>query len=273
LPGYLDNLAVNYGAGLRVLDFQKSPDPSRVTINNWVSDNTAGKIKDLLPQGSITNFTRLVLTNAIYFKAAWQNPFDKARTQNGTFNLLSGSTVTVPVMKNQESFGYAESDGYQAVELPYDGNQLSMVVLLPGSGKFTNFESSLTAAQLSSILGNLKSNEVNLTMPKFQFDTTLGLKQSLSGLGMTDAFNPTTADFSGIDGKKDLYISDVLHKAFVAVDEAGTEAAAASAVIISTTSMPVNIADVTMDRPFIFLIRDIPTGTILFMGRVMNPAK
>ncbi|MGD0795372.1 MAG: serpin family protein [Dehalococcoidales bacterium] len=269
---YLDLLAQNYGAGLRILDFIKAPEPSRQAINSWVSDKTEGKIKDLLPQGSVTDMTRLVLTNAIYFNAAWASQFEKTSTHDGQFHLLTGSDVTVPMMFQEHNFKYAEGADYQAVELPYDGNQLSMLVILPAAGSFSSFEPSLTSQALGDIIGKLQSNPVNLTMPKFTIESSFGLKQTLTGLGMAQAFDPSRADFSGMDGAKDLYISDVVHKAYVTVDEAGTEAAAASGVIVGTTAMPVNIKNVTLDHPFIFLIRDIPTGAILFIGRVMNPA-
>jgi len=267
---YLDTLAVNYDAGLRVVDFIKQPEQSRTTINRWVEDQTASRIKDLLPPGSINAMTRLILTNAIYFNAAWLSPFQKSATADGIFNRLDASTENVPMMKQTLSFRYAEGDNFQAVELPYDGRDTSMVVLLPASGKFNIFEQSLDAVSMAQILNSLSQQQVALTMPKFQYDSTFGLKQALSTLGMSVAFTDA-ADFSGMDGKRDLLIQDVLHKAFVSVDEAGTEAAAASAVIVGTTAMPVKIAQMTIDRPFIFLIRDNPTGSILFLGRVLDP--
>jgi len=270
---FLDTLAENYGAGIRTLDFMNAPEPSRVTINDWVSDQTEGRIKDLIPPGAIDTLTRLVLTNAIYFNAAWQYPFEKDATTDGTFHLLSGGEVTVPIMKQTKSFAYAEGNDYQAVELPYDGRELSMVILLPQSGQFTTFEKSLDAGKVDGIIQALASKKVALTMPKYEFSSDFSLKKALSALGMPVAFTGD-ADFSGMDGKRDLSISDVIHKAFVSVDESGTEAAAATAVIMAPTSMPMpeQIINVTIDRPFIFLIRDIQTGTILFIGRVMNPA-
>jgi serpin B len=271
-PQYLDLLAQNYGAGLRIVDFIKAPEPSRQTINQWVSDQTENKINDLLPQGSINTLTRLVLTNAIYFNAAWASQFQKASTRDGQFHPLTGSAVTVPMMFQEHNFKYAENADYQAVELPYDGNQLSMLIILPAAGSFNALESSLNSQALKDIIGKLQFNPVNLTMPKFKIESSFSLKQALTALGMAQAFDPASADFSGMDGAKDLYITDVVHKAYVTVDEAGTEAAAASGVIVGTTAMPVNIKTVTLDRPFIFLIRDIPTGAVLFIGRVMNPA-
>jgi serpin B len=269
LPQFLDVLAENYGAGLRLLDFINKPEESRVTINNWVSDQTEGKIKDLIPQGVIDDLTRLVLTNAIYFNAAWLNPFNEKLTQDGIFHLLDGSEVTVPMMRQTESFGYAEGEGYQAVELPYSGN-LSMVILLPESGQFDSFEQSLDANYVDAILKDLEDKQVALTMPKFEFESEFSLVDTLSEMGMPIAFSGG-ADFSGMTGNNDLCIGDVLHKAFVSVDEAGTEAAAATAVVMKLTAAPAEPVEVTVDRPFIFLIRDIETNSIIFVGRVMNP--
>lgn len=272
LPAYLDQLAQNYGAGLRVLDFIKSPEPSRQTINQWVSEQTEEKIKDLLPEGSINNLTRLVLTNAIYFNAAWLHQFNEKATADGQFHLLNGTEVTVPMMKQTQSFGYAAGNNYKAVELPYDGRELSMVVLLPSADQFKSFESALTGQQVKTIIQNLKNQQVILTMPKFNFESQFSLKPTLSTMGMPVAFTDQ-ADFSGMNGRKDLSISDVIHKAFVSVDENGTEAAAATGVIVGVTSAPLEPIQVTLDHPFIFLIRDIQTGTILFVGRVVNPVK
>jgi serpin B len=269
LPDYLDVLAENYGAGLRVLDFIKNAEQSRVTINDWVSQQTEQRIKDLVPPGAINNMTRLVLTNAIYFNAAWMYPFDKDATSNADFYLLDGSTVSIPMMRQTESFGYTAGDGYRAVELPYDGNELSMVIIMPDELK--SFEASLTGEQVAGIVQALKYQQVALEMPKFQYDASLGLKDALTSLGMGDAFIPDEADFSGMDGKQDLYIQDVLHKAFVSVDEAGTEAAAATAVIVGTTSMPAEPVQLIINHPFIYFIRDIQTGAVLFVGRVLNP--
>jgi serpin B len=271
LSTYLDMLAENYGAGLRILDFMKEPEQSRMTINDWVSEQTEERIKDLIPQGAIDELTRLVLTNAIYFNAAWQYPFDEDATSEGDFFLLNGDKVTVPMMRQTASFGYAVEDGYQALELPYDGRELSMVILMPEQGKFASFEASLSRQLVDSIIQKIGYRQVALSIPKFEYKSSFGLKQPLTTLGMEDAFIPEAADFSGMDGRRDLFIQDVLHKAFVSVDEAGTEAAAATAVIVGTTSMPPEPIEVKIDRPFIYLIRDIETGTVLFVGRVLNP--
>jgi serpin B len=270
LSEFLDVLSQNYGAGLRILDFINAPEDSRVTINSWVSDQTEGRIRDLIPQGLIDAMTRLVLTNAIYFNAAWQYPFRKDMTTELPFYLLDGGKVTVPMMKQTESFGYATGDGYQAVELPYDGGELSMIILLPEAGEFKKFEGSLDVQRVDAIIRGLQSKEVILTMPKFEFESEFGLKGALSALGMPVAFT-ADADFSGMTGNRDLLISEVVHKAFVSVDEAGTEAAAATAVVMRLTAAPETPVEVTVDRPFIFLIRDIQTNSILFVGRVLNP--
>ena len=271
LPEFLDVLAENYGAGLRVLDFVNAPEASRITINDWVSEQTESRIEDLIPEGAIDALTRLVLTNAIYFNAAWQFPFNEDATADGPFYLLDGGEVIVPMMTQTESFGYAEGDDYQAVELPYDGQELSMVILLPGDGQFETFESSMDYQMIKSIISDLGNQQVNLTMPKFEFESEFSLKKALTTMGMPVAFS-ADADFSGMTANRDLAIDDVLHKAFVSVDEAGTEAAAATAVIMTLTAVPAPPVVVTVDRPFIFLIRDIETGTILFIGRIVNPS-
>jgi serpin B len=272
LDTFLDVLSENYGAGMNLLDFNTAPDESRIIINDWVSDQTEEKIKDLIPQGAISSLTRLVLTNAIYFNAAWKYPFEEEATQDGTFNLSDGGQVTVPMMSQTSRFGYAAGDGYQAAELLYDGDELSMVILVPDAGTLGSFEDSLTSESLDTILSGLEIKDVNLQLPKFKYESdSVSLKDMLAKMGMPDAFG-ADADFSGIDGNKNLFISDVIHKAFVSVDEAGTEAAAATAVIMDE-SAPGEIIPLTIDRPFIFLIRDIATKAVLFAGRITNPAE
>ncbi len=271
LSEFLDVLAENYGAGLRTLDFANAPEESRITINNWVSDQTEDRIEDLIPQGLIDALTRLVLTNAIYFNAAWQHPFSEDITEDGPFYLLDGGEVTVPMMRQTESFSYAEGDEYQAVELPYDGRELSMVILLPRAGQFEAFEGSIDAQVVDAILKGLESRQVALTLPEFEFESYFHLKEILAAMGMPVAFSGD-ADFSGMTGNRDLFIAEVIHKAFISVDEAGTEAAAATAVVMKEIAAPLEPIEVTIDHPFIFLIRDIETGTILFVGRIVNPS-
>lgn len=271
LDVFLDVLAQNYGAGLRTVDFVGSPEESRIVINDWVSEQTENKIENLIPQGGIDGLTRLVLTNAIYFNAAWANPFEEAATREGTFTLLDGREVSVPMMRQSESLGYAAGEGYQAVELPYDGREMSMVIVVPEEGELEAFEESLDAGRVEAIIEQLEGRQVALTMPKFEFDARFSLKEALAALGMPRAFSEA-ADFSGMTGKKDLLISDVFHKAFVSVDEAGTEAAAATAVVMKLTSVAPEPVEVNVDHPFLFLIRDVETDAILFVGRVVDPS-
>jgi serpin B len=269
LPEFLDLLAENYGAGMRLLDFVNAAEDSRIIINDWVSEQTEGRIEDLIPPYVITELTRLVLTNAIYFNAAWQHPFLQFATRNGIFHLLDGDGVLVPMMRKTEFLGYAAGEGYQAVELLYDGGELSMVILLPSPGQFESFEGLLNAQRVRAIMESLERRQVALTMPKFEFESGFSLKETLMTMGMPVAFSGK-ADFSGMTGNRGLFIADVIHKAFVSVDEAGTEAAAATAVVMRESAMLVEV-EINIDRPFIFLIRDIETGTILFLGRVLNP--
>ena len=272
LQGFLDTIALNYGAGIRVADFINQYEVVRNEINKWVSDQTDEKIKDLIPEGVLDQDTRMALVNAIYFKADWLHQFDLNSTQDAPFHLLDGSEVTVPMMNQGTAIPYAKGDGWQAIELAYQGESAAMDILVPDEGRFEEVESSLDHQTVSAILGSLQPASISLTLPKFKFESEFGLAEQLKSLGMTDAFDPDRADFSGMSERKDLYISAVVHKAFVAVDEKGTEAAAATGVIVSVTSAPLFDVTLTIDRPFIFIIRDIPTGQILFLGRVLNPS-
>ena len=269
---FLDLLAENYGAGLRLLDYVSQPEESRLAINEWVSDETKGKIQDLIPQGGIDSDTRLVLSNAIYFKATWLKPFDENLTEEGLFYGLEGEEILAQMMKTGQdaSFRYLKEDGYQVVELPYIGNQVSMLVVVPDQGKFEGYEAQFSIEELNHIVDSLNYSPLELTFPKFEFETEISLASTLATMGMPTAISDA-ADFSGMTGAKDLFISDVFHKAFVSVDEEGTEAAAATAVEMSLTSMPESPIELTVDRPFLFLIREHDTGTVLFMGRVVNP--
>jgi serpin B len=272
LPAYLDVLAQEYGAGMRLVDFAADPDAVRKTINGWVEQQTEKRIQDLLPEGSIDAMTRLVLTNAIYFNAAWQHVFDEARTTTAPFHLLGGGTIDAQLMRQSESLRYGSGAGYQAVEIPYSGGELSMVVILPPQGQFAAFEGSLDAARFRAIVDGLRPAQVILGLPKFEVKQPIDLNGPLATLGMAKAFQPAEADFSGMDGSRDLYISQVLHQSFVKVDEKGTEAAAATAVVIRVTSAPGEVVEMIVDRPFIFAIRDIETGAVLFLGRVSDPS-
>jgi len=269
LPAFLDLLGRNYGAGMRLVDF-KQAEAARGAINGWVSDETEKKITDLIPPGALNAATRLVLTNAIYFNAAWQTPFRKEATRPGPFTLLTGKQITVDMMHGSVSAGYAARGDWEAVDLPYEGRQLAMTILLPKAGRFASFERALAVAQLEAVCTYLRPSEVMLTMPKFKHTSSFSLSKTLVAMGMPEAFQ-SRADFSGMTGRRDLFISDVIHKALVDVDEEGTEAAAATAVIMMKTGMPTKQIQVTIDRPFLFLIRDLPTGAVLFMGRVVDP--
>lgn len=270
LDSYLEALAVNYGAGLRALNFRNNPDSARKTINEWVEDRTENKIKDLLPPKSITDQTRAVITNAIYFNAVWKNQFQESDTENGKFKLLDGGEVTVPMMSQNETFRYAAGGNYQAVELPYQGENMSMLILMPSRDKFEDFEKSLDMNLINRITENLESQRVSLKMPKFEFESKMSLGDILSDMGMPSAFKPGIADFSGMTGDKSLFISKVLHKAFISVDEKGTEAAAATAVVMELSAVTPGI-ELSIDHPFIFIIRDDETGSVLFLGRVLDP--
>jgi serpin B len=272
LPQFLDTLALNYGAGLRLVDFQNAPEEGRDAINDWVADKTENKILELIPAGIINSMTRLVLTNAIYFKAAWLSPFKEESTVNGDFQLLDGTKVTVPMMHQIEECRYVPGDGWQACEIPYDGRQVSILIMLPDEGRFEEFENSLDAAKFKSITDGLSPFEVQVTLPKFRAESEFMLSEVLSEMGMPLAFDPRAADLSGMDGRPDLFIREVIHKAFVAVDEKGTEAAASTAVVVELKGMPMADHEFTVDRPFIFAIRDNITGAILFLGRVLNPS-
>ena len=271
LAAFLDTLALNYGAGLRLLDFAGAPEVSRREINTWISAQTEGRIEELIPPGLINSLTRLILTNAIYFNAAWSRPFSARNTQEQPFTLLDGRQVPVPMMRQTEFFAYTAGPGYQAVELPYDGRELAMLLLLPDAGQFAAFETALTAEKVAGIVARLAGRRLDLTMPLYTVESEFSLAAVLAALGMPAAFSEL-ADFSGIEPQGELSIADVVHKAFVAVDEAGTEAAAATAVIMMTRAMmPEDPLVVRVDRPFLLLIRDLQTGAILFVGRVLDP--
>jgi len=275
LKDYLDLIAQNYGAGIQMADFINQHEAIRKEINGWVEAKTNDKIQDLLPEGVLDPSTRMVLVNAIYFKADWMLPFDPNNTHEAPFHLLDGSDVQVEMMSESLSgISYIGGDGYQAIELPYQGETAAMDIIVPDEGRFDEIESELDAEKLNEILASMQPGAgLQLELPKFSFTTDFGLKEQLTAMGMPDAFDPDNADFSGMTGKRDLYIDTVLHKAFVAVDEKGTEAAAATAVIMELTSAMLPDVSLTIDRPFIFVIRDLPSGQILFVGRVRNPAE
>jgi serpin B len=271
---YLDVLATNYGAGINLLDFITGSASARLTINDWVAVQTENKILNLLPEGTLNSSTRLVLTNAVYFNAAWKEAFDPQRTGDAKFTLLDGSQVTSKFMSADLSSAPAvKGAGFVAVDLPYQDDQLSLLVVVPDSGTFAAFESSLDATKLDSIVGGLAPQAVMLGLPRFKIETSQGLADLLKSLGMTSAFTYGPADFSGMDGTRNLYISNVIHKAFIDVAEKGTEAAAATAVTMNAGAAPPQGLRISVDRPFLYFLRDQPTGAILFMGRVLDSTK
>jgi serpin B len=267
---FLDTLGQNYGAGMHVVDFIDGPESSRALINKWVSLRTEDRIKDVLPPGSVSSDTRLVVTNAVYFNAAWKMPFETSSTKLAPFTRRDNSTVDVQMMSAYREMAYSSGADYAAVTLPYDGNELSMVAILPPQGSLDSFEASLTAARLADILDGMVDHGVSITMPRFRFESSFSLGDALAKLGMPLAFSDA-ADFSGIDSKPGLSMSSVVHKALVDVNEAGTEAAAATGVVIGITSVPPP-AEIHLDHPYLFLIRDNATGTIVFLGRVEDPS-
>ncbi len=271
LQDYLDLIASNYGAGIRLADFVNQYASIRKEINDWVYDQTQKKIKDLIPDDALNPNTRMVLVNAIYFKADWLSQFDANDTSDAPFHLLDGTDVTVKMMGQGISAPYYAGKGYQAVELPYAGDTATMDILVPDAGNFNSFEPTLNSDLFKTTLTNLQSTSMRLSLPKFTFESEFNLSDTLKSMGMTAAFDGDKADFSGMTAKKDLFISDVIHKAFVAVDEEGTEAAASTAAFAEIGSALIEYVTLTIDRPFIFIIRDKPSRQILFIGHMLNP--
>ncbi len=269
--GYLETVQAGYGPGLKLVDFAGRTEEARLAINKWVEENTENKIIELIKPGVLDPLTRLVLTNAIYFKGQWDQQFKKELTKDADFILPNRQKVKVPFMSQQGSFSYAEDDGLQALELPYAGGDLSMLILLPGSASDNlEFERNLDYAMFTRIIEKMRKETVNVSLPKFKFEAELGLGGTLQRMGMTDAFSEYLADFSGISDTF-LYITAVIHKAFIEVNEEGSEAAAATAVVMGTKSIGPEPKRFIADRPFFFAIRDLRTGSILFMGRVQDP--
>ncbi len=274
LPQYLETLARNYGAGIQLADFIHQPDAARQLINAWVGQQTQQKIQNLIPQGALDTTARLVLVNAIYFKADWQTPFDPNDTRPGEFTRLDGSKVQAQMLSNSSlTAPYAAGNGWQAVELPYSNGSAAMDLIVPDPGSFESFESRFDAPLLSQILAAIQPTAVDLRIPKYRFGAQFDLGSQLSSLGMSDAFDPSLADFSGMTGGRDLFISKILHQALIAVDEKGTEAAAATSVIMAPTLALQGNVTLHVDRPFVFVVRDVTSGQILFLGRVLDPTQ
>ncbi len=273
----------NFGAAFEPLDFVKNASGATQHINKWVADQTRGRIRDLIPAGALNQTTRLVLANAIYMKAPWASEFSDAMTESEPFHVRGGTPVGVPTMrKRSESYGYAKRDGFSAVALPYTGGELQFLVLLPDeTDGLRTLESKLTADILAQC-AKLETHDVDLHMPKFKFEPpTIALAEKFEALGMKSAFNDPvgSANFDRIAPRKPndyLYISQIFHKTFIAVDEKGTQAAAATAVAMFATSAPMRNTppppiEVKVDRPFLYAIQHVPSGVCLFLGRVTDP--
>ena len=263
---YLDRIALHYGAGIETLDFASQPDESRVIINDYVEDFTRERIKDLLPMGSIRPDTVAVLTNALYFKAPWETPFEEWATQDASFTNLDGSTADVEMMAQLEYVGYYEDEQVKAVELDYANRELSMLLILPNADTFAAFESSMTTDDIDTIVGALSPAMGDVQIPKFTFESAFKLKDPLTNMGLSSIF--ASADLSEMIDNGNLLVDEVYHKTFIAVDEKGTEAAAATAIVVGETSMPMSQFEFRADRPFLMAIRDKITGNFLFFGRV-----
>ncbi len=271
---FLEGLENHYGAGLATLDFRANAELARTTINRWVEQGTRDRIRDLIKPGMIGRDTRLVLTNAVYFKGAWAEPFPAAMTKPGAFTLATGEKVQAPLMNQKQRYAFGSGDGWQALEIPYEGNRLAMLVVLPGKADgLSALEQSLTPERLDSILAAGQVREVIVTMPRWKSESEFGLRQQLSALGMDRAFSPA-AEFGGMTDAGDIQISEVVHKAFVEVTEKGTEAAAATGAVMAATAAapdPKPPVIFRADHPFLFVLRDTQTGAILFLGRLMKP--
>lgn len=273
---FLTTLKDSYAAPLTEMDFKTAAEPARQEINGWVAKQTADKIKDLVPPGAIDGSTRLVLTNAVYFKGDWADKFDPKLTHDGDFVLAPGQKTTTPLMNRGGSYGYAQvtlAGGAKAqlLELPYANNALSMLILLPEKmDGIADVEQALSVEKLQEWAGKLRKQEVHVSLPKFKTTAELSLKETLSSMGMPLAFSDQ-ADFSGMTGKPDLCISAAIHKAYVDVNEEGTEAAGSTAIIMKPTAVPRETPVFRADHPFVYIIRENGTGAVLFIGRLSNP--
>ncbi len=265
---FLDTLAANYGAGLQLVDFVNESAAATEAINAWVAEQTRDKIPVIIPPGLLDAMTRLVLVNTLYLKAPWDTPFAKSRTTDGPFTLADGEAIAVPRMMSRASM-LGRGDGWEATQLRYVGGELAMTIVLPDEGRMADVETGISDGRLPQILGSLGYAAVDLTLPRWTFRYNASLVPTLQALGMQAPFG--NADFSGMTEDEDLFISDVLHEVFIAVDEDGTEAAAVTVVGMRATGAPADPVALVVDRPFLFVIHDVQHGTPLFVGRVANP--
>jgi serpin B len=270
---FLDVLAREFGTGMRQVDYRQAPEPARLAINAWVGEQTKGRIPELLAQGTIIPDTRLALVNAVYLKAPWQEAFEKELTQSAPFTRLDGSTVEAKLMHSTLAAGHARGPGWSAVDLPYADGRLAMAVIVPDRGRFAEVAKTVDGAWLTALLGGLAPAQVQVGLPRWTTRSQLSLAQTLAAMGMPTAFTDR-ADFSGMTTQEKLMIDAVVHEGFIAVDEAGTEAAAATAVLMRATSAPAGPVSVIADRPFLYVIHDNAdpaARTPLFIGRVLDP--
>jgi serpin B len=270
---FLDVLAREFGTGMRQVDYRESPEPARVAINAWVAEQTKDRIPELLGRGTITRDTRLALVNALYLKAPWQTPFEKELTRAAPFTRLDGSTVEANLMRAGFPAGHARGPGWSAVDLPYADGRLAMAVVVPDRGRFAEVEKAADGAWLAALLDGLTPTQVAVGLPRWSTRSQLSLARTLAGLGMPTAFTDQ-ADFSGMTTQERLLIDAVVHEGFIAVDEAGTEAAAATAVVARASGAPADPVSVIADRPFLYVIHDNAdpaARTPLFIGRVLDP--
>ena len=276
LPEYLDTIAINYGAGVHLADFQNNTDQARAEINKWISEATDGQFQGALPDGALDDQTSMVLVNAIYFKGDWLKEFTESHTRNSPFHLLDETEITVSMMSEElENIPYFQSEGYQIIELPYRGKTIAMDIILPEQGTFENFESTFNKDVLDEAINGLQEvSTAQVSIPKFKFNKELDLSATLEDLGVKDAFDKDNADFSGIatiTEKRRLYIKKILQNAFIEVDEKGTKAGSISFTIFVGGGARMPDVSFVADHPFLFIIRDTVNGQILFIGRVLNP--
>jgi serpin B len=274
LPAFLQVTRQQYQAELGLVNFQSQTEAARQAVNHWVMQQTAGKIEDLMPQGSIEPRTKLVLTNAIYFKGNWATPFKKSSTRDGDFKVSSSTKKRVPMMQMTEDCRFARLDGLKVLQLPYTEGQLAMVIVLPDEIEgLANVEEQLSPSTWKQWTGALRNASVSVRLPRFKMTSEFKLNEALSELGMPLAFDEGAADFSGMNGKHDLFISAAIHKAFVDVNEEGTEAAAATGISIAPLAAipPPEPQEFHADHPFLFAIVDNRAGSVLFLGRVVDP--
>lgn len=276
LKKYLSFTKEKYDVSITPVDYKKKTDKARIQINKWVSEKTMEKIPELIPSGTLNALTKMVLVNAIYFKGDWDKPFKKSATTTESFYKLDGSSVKTKLMFKNEKFNYKEELGLQIVEMPYTDENISMVVLLPNKKDgIKDLEKALTTENLQKWTSGLSQRKLNLHFPKFTLESGFLMGKKLAEMGMGSAFSPGSADFSKMDGKKNnLFIGDVIHKTFIAVDEEGTEAAGATAVVMRAyATRPEEVPAFRADHPFLYLIMERSTNTVLFLGRFSEPTE